>query len=39
VGGLIGAAIIGWADRVVDAGFARQTLRSLSSGRQGAADA
>lgn len=39
VGGLIGAAIIGWADRVPDAGFARQTLRSLSSGPQGAADA
>ena len=39
LGGLIGAAILGWADRVPDAGFARQTLRSLSSAPQGAADA
>ncbi|CAD5990409.1 ROK family protein [Agreia sp. COWG] len=30
-GGLIGAAIIGWADRVPDAGFARQASLSLAS--------
>ncbi|WP_052521567.1 ROK family protein [Agreia bicolorata] len=38
-GGLIGAAIIGWTDQVLDAGFARQTYLSLSSEPQGAADA
>ncbi|SMG17828.1 ROK family protein [Agreia pratensis] len=39
LGGLIGAAIIGWADRVPDAGFARQALRSLGPEQRGASDA